>query len=200
MESSTTRNGPECRYWDYSECEGTPYCPPRCPRFVDGKGVALLVRRYEDGDFEALVEMYEALDLANRTMGIPPKNPDRLRRWLRGLIDKGWHKIALDGERIVGHVGVAPAAASDPQLVAFVLDGYQGRGVGTELVKHAVASAADRGHAALTLDVSKGNRPAIAVYQNVGFEVTEEDAAELAMGLALDDPVAERVQRPPAER
>lgn len=176
MAPSPDQNASRCPYWDYSECEGTPHRPPRCPRFVDEEGVPLLVRRYEDGDFERVVEMYEALDLSNRTMGIPPKSSDRLREWLRSLTDNGWHKIALDGDHVVGHIGVVPATSSAPQLVTFVRDRYQNRSIGTELVKHAIASAADYGHAALTLDVSKGNRPAIVVYKNIGFEVIEEGA------------------------
>ena len=40
----------------------------------------------------------------------------------------------------------------------------------------------------------------VAVYENVGFEVVERMRTDLEMALSLEKPVAERVQRPPAER
>lgn len=52
----------------------------------------------------------------------------------------------------------------------------------------------------MTLEVSKGNRRAITVYENVGFRVAERLQSELEMELPLAGPVAERVQRPPAYR
>ena len=189
-----------CSHWDSSECTGTPFCPPRCPRFTDREETPLLVRRYEEREFEAVVRMYEGLDPANRTMGLPPANRDRLEEWLTRLTENGWNLVAVDDDRVVGHVGVVPAATEDPQFVIFVDDDYQNRGVGSELIKHLIASAADRGHDTLQLDVEKENRRAISVYRNVDFEVTERKGMGLSMELSLDAAIAEAVQRPPAER
>ncbi len=82
----------------------------------------------------------------------------------------------------------------------FVDDDYQHRGIGTELLKHVVATAGDRDHGALRLTVTRDNRRAIDVYRNVAFDVTAREPMAIAMRLSLDDPVADRVQRPPAER
>lgn len=190
----------QCSYWDYTACEGTPHCPPRCPRFVDGTGVPIIIRRYEDGDFDGLETMYEQLGPSNRTMGVPPLDSDRLTQWLRTLTDDGWNLVALHDDRVVGHVGVGSDTKPDPDFVVFVHDDHQGRGVGTELVKHVIANAADQSHDALTLDVLRENERAVAVYRKLGFEVTEEQAMEFSMRLSLEAPVAKRVQRPPAER
>ena len=191
----------ECRYWNPSECTGTPLCPPRCPRIVDGEGMPLLVRRYEADDFEMITRMYEDLDSTSRTMGLPPESRKRLEEWLHNLTENGWNLVAVDDDgQIVGHVGVVPATTEDPQFVIFVHDDYQNRGVGSEMIRHLIAHAADRGHDALQLDVSKGNSRAISVYENVDFEITERNAMDLSMRLSLDEPIAEEVQRPPAER
>ena len=133
-------------------------------------------------------------------MGLPPANRDRLEQWLTKLTENGWNLVAVDDDRVVGHVGVVPASTEDPQFVIFVHDDYQNRGVGSELIKHLIASAADRGHEALQLDVAKENRRAISVYRNVDFEVTERKATGLSMELSLDAAIVEAVQRPPAER
>ncbi len=188
-----------CNVWDNSDCEGTPLCPPRCPRFTDSEGVPLLIRPYRDEDRESLVTMYDEIDSYSRTMGLPPTTVPQIEDWLDKLADDGWNLVAVDDE-VVGHVGVAPADATDPKFVIFVHSEHQDRGIGTELVKHVIAYAEDRGHDAVTLEVSKGNRRAISVYENVGFCVEERLRSDLEMELSLADPVAERVQRPPAYR
>lgn len=198
--SSDGAESPRCDYWDSSDCEGTAYCPPRCPRFVDEEGVPIIVRRFEEGDFSAVLEMYEALDESNRTMGLPPRGRDGLKSWLRSLTEAGWHVIALDGERVVGHVGVGSNVSPDPEFMIFVLDDYQNRGIGTELIKHVIASAADAGHERIKLKVTRANTRAIAVYQSIGFRISDDQAMQIVMHLPLEGTVAERVQQPPAER
>lgn len=190
-------NGDACPVWDNAECEGTPHCPPRCPRYFDRTDAPLLVRPLREEDVSPLVAMYETIE--STTLGLPPATRDRTEQWLANLREKGWNLVARDGDRVVGHVGVAPADATAPALVVFVREECHGRGIGTELVKQAVAYAADRDHEALELTVESGNRRAVSVYTNVGFDVVER-AADLEMRLALDDPVAEAVGLPPAER
>lgn len=186
-----------CAVWDNAECEGTPLCPPRCPRYFDRTDSPLLVRPLREADLHPLVEMYETVE--STTLGLPPVTRERTEQWLENLRENGWNLVARDGGRVVGHVGVAPADATAPAFVVFVHDEYHGRGIGTELVKQAVAYAADRDHEALELTVDSGNRRAVSVYTNVGFEVVER-AADLEMRLPLGDPVAEAAGLPPAER
>ncbi|WP_121823117.1 GNAT family N-acetyltransferase [Halostella salina] len=195
-----TRTGGACSAWDNTECQGTPYCPPRCPRFTDGEGVPLVVRPFRDSDRDAAVAMYDDIDSYSRTMGLPPATMPQIESWLDRLRENGWNLVALDGDRVVGHVAVVPADRPDPKFVVFIHQEYQDRGIGTELMKQVVAYADDRDHEALTLEVSKGNRRAVTVYENVGFEVVERMHSDLEMELSLEQPVAERVQRPPAER
>lgn len=188
-----------CHGWDNGDCTGTPHCPPRCPRFFDRTGAPLLVRPLRETDRASLVRMYGAIE--STTLGLPPDRRDRLVAWLSDLRERGWNLVALDGERVVGHIGVVPEDDAAPEIVVFVHETYHGRGIGTELVKQAIAHAADgdHGHEALTLTVERRNRRAIAVYSNVGFERVD-GWGDLEMLLPLDDPVAAAVQRPPADR
>ncbi|WP_435064608.1 GNAT family N-acetyltransferase [Halobaculum sp. EA56] len=202
----TQGTDPACDGWDNSECEGTPYCPPRCPRYVDPEGAAYVVRPFEPADRDALVEMYGTIDPESRTRGLPPTSRSGIESWLDGLTDRGWNLLARRNGRIVGHVGVVPGDADEPKFVVFVRDDHQGRGLGTELVRHTIAYAADRDYDALRLSVSRGNRRAVRVYENVGFEFDGEgdrfttDDLDLDMRLSLSAPVADRVRLPPAER
>lgn len=199
----TAGTGQACDRWDNSGCVGTELCPPRCPRFFDGAGDPLLIRPVEDGDVPALVAMYEALDDESRTMGLPPAGREAIEAWLTRLTESGWNLVAFDADRAVGHVGVAPAGADDPEFVIFVHQDHQGRGLGTELVKQTVAYAADGGYDALSLSVSTGNRRAINVYRNVGFEPEAElpgGGLDVEMRLPLSAPIADLVRLPPAAR
>lgn len=160
----------------------------------------MLVRPYESADFDALVGMYADLDGHSRTMGLPPATVPNIEDWLERLLEMGWNLVALDGDRIAGHVAVVPAESADPEFVVFVHQDYQNRGVGSELVAQLVAHADDRGHSELTLEVSTGNRRAITVYQNVGFDVVERQVMDLTMALDLQEPIVDQVQQPPAAR
>lgn len=196
-----TREGSaDCTYWDPSACEGTIGCPPRCPRAIDERGVPYLVRPYRADDFESLVAMYEEFDESATTMGLPPYTCPRIESWLEELTSEGWNLIALVDDRVVGHVAVTPADDHDPEFVVFVDADFQDRGIGSELLKQLVAYADDRDHDALSLDVSVDNRRAITVYENVGFETIDRTSLNRTMRLPLDRPIADRVQRPPAER
>jgi ribosomal protein S18 acetylase RimI-like enzyme len=108
--------------------------------------------------------------------------------------------LATRGEAVVGHVAVAPPKAPDPEFVIFVHPRFQDRSIRTELLEHVVAHAGDRGHDELTLNVSKDSRPAIAVYENIGFSVTNATHLEMGMRPSLDDALVAAVQQPPAVR
>jgi RimJ/RimL family protein N-acetyltransferase len=192
--------GAACTYWDPSECTGTPACPARCPRFVDREDVPLLVRPFRPEDREQLATRYADVDTGRRTMGLPPATAAKRERWLDRLTGDGWNLVAVHDDEVVGHVAAVPADADEPSIWVFVAEAWEGRGLGTELVSHVVAHAADRGYEALTLDVSTDNRRAVTVYKNMGFEVVELECYTYHMRLDLSGSMADRVQRPPAAR
>jgi len=72
--------GVSCSGWDHSGCEGSRYCPPRCPRFVDRAGAALLIEPYEPDWWDALVGMYEIIGVGSITLGLPPASTERTER------------------------------------------------------------------------------------------------------------------------
>lgn len=186
----------ECTAWDNGDCAGTPHCPPRCPRFVARDDTPLLIRPPEPDAWDRLHAMYE--DVEETTLGLPPAERETRTRWLADLRETGWNLVARDGQRVVGHISVAPADDPIPEFVVFVHPEYRGHGVGTELVRQAVAYAA-ADHDTLRLRVDPENHRAISVYTNVGFEVVDR-GVNVEMQLPLDDPAAETVRRPPRDR
>ncbi|RQG87900.1 GNAT family N-acetyltransferase [Natrarchaeobius halalkaliphilus] len=189
-----------CGRWDNSDCTGTPFCPPRCPRFADRDGEAMIVELAQQADYYPLVSMYDEMGAEQQTMGIPPLTRGRVESWIERLYRHGWNLIAKHDGRVVGHVGVTPTESDEPEFVIFIAPEYQNRGLGSELMKHVIAYASDRGYDALTLDVARENRRAITVYRNVDFEVTGTNASEVEMVLSLDKPIAKESQLPPGKR
>lgn len=202
MSSSDSRATAACTAWNNSECRGTPYCPPRCPRFETKSGTALLVRPYEADDMDPLVRMYDDFDQYSRSMGLPPSGVSKIENWLDRLTERGWNLVAFDGNRAIGHVAVVPSDSVDHRwkFLIYVHQEYQNEGVGSEMIKQLVAYADERDGNELALEVSTGNERAITVYKNIGFEVVERGFSELSMTLKLRRPLTRRVRRPPAER
>lgn len=202
-------DGNTCEYWVPSNCEGTRHCPPRCPRFVDDRGKAWLIRPYEPSDREALIGTYLDFDPGQRAQGLPPRTEREIENWLEYLLEEGCNFVAGAGDRVVGHVVYTPTDARVPELAVFVHQDYQNRGIGTELCRHVVATAAAADRDALVLQVKPGNTPAIRMYDTLGFERVDRPAAEdgtvgaghaFEMRLPLSPSAAVDAQQPPAFR
>ncbi|MBV0925949.1 GNAT family N-acetyltransferase [Halomicroarcula limicola] len=200
MNGDVDEQGAACTGWNNSSCEGTEYCPPRCPRFVDRAGVPRIARRYEPTDFDAVVDMYDDLDSYSRTQGIPPATRSGIESWVSSLVENGLNLVVEGNGRILGHAAAVPLSASAPELVIFLHQSVRNNGIGSELLKHLIAHADDENHDGLTLNVSCGNSRAITVYENIGFDETERTKTDIAMELSMDEPIVDRVQLFPAQR
>lgn len=158
----------------------------------------MLVRPYNKSDRSDLESMYDTFDLTHQAQGIPPQSPDRREQWLAGLLEAGITHVAEREGQIVGHVVVTPATDSVPELAVFVHQSVHGYGIGTELCKHAIATAVDAGKEAITLHVERHNHAARSVYRAVGFEEDRRVGPELTMSLSLSSAQAQATRRPPA--
>ncbi|MFT4921543.1 MAG: ribosomal protein S18 acetylase RimI-like enzyme [Haloarculaceae archaeon] len=191
-----------CDSWWHGDCEGTAGCPARCPRYLDRVGRAYVVRPLDEAhaDVADVVAMYRDYPDKHRSMGVPPIAEPRVRSWLDRLADRGRNLVATRDGVIVGHAAYAPLDDAEPEMLVYVDPDYHGRGLGTELTKHVLAQAAEDGASAITLDVDQENTTAISVYEDLGFEPTDETPMEIEMQVSTDDRVVLHVRRPPAQR
>jgi ribosomal protein S18 acetylase RimI-like enzyme len=156
--------------------------------FTDREGRTIEVRPYENTDegYEALVEMYDAFDPADRAQGIPPGGEKRIREWLDAILgDDCLNVIAWCGDEIAGHATLVPDDEAY-ELAIFVHQEYQRAGIGTHLIRGLLGYGQAEGIQKVWLTVERWNRAAVSLYKKIGFETSNAESFELEMGLRLN--------------
>jgi ribosomal protein S18 acetylase RimI-like enzyme len=98
-----------------------------------------------------------------------------MRKFVRGIIRaKDLQFVALAGDKVVGWCDIVrgrhDAMRHSGVLAIGVVSDYRGRGIGSALMKHAIASAWKRRLTRIELTVRADNLAAVALYQRMGFE------------------------------
>lgn len=187
-------DGPQSVGWDNADCRGTPFCPPRCPRFVDRLGTSLLVLPVTD----APVEPEDLLDLYDcgrewHSVSYPPyATRQSLADWLSGLLERGWGLVAFDGPVVAGHAILVPESSREPEFGVFVDPAYRGRGIAAELLRHAIAHAADAGLRGIRMEVEQSIEAMHAIATAHGFESVGNPSSDDRMGMVFYRPDLER--------
>jgi ribosomal-protein-alanine N-acetyltransferase len=88
---------------------------------------------------------------------------------LAGIPESRWYRAAVDGDEIVGYVGLAVVDGSgDVQTIAVRRDRH-GTGLGGVLLDVLLTEAQNRGCSEVILEVRADNTPAIALYEKRSF-------------------------------
>ncbi len=139
----------------------------------------------EKGDRAALRQMYDEFDSADRAQGIPPVREDALERWLDTVLE-GINVVAWCDGDAVGHATLVEDERLDAhELAIFVLQSYQGEGVGSRLMYGTLAHAYELGVRDVWLTVERWNHAAIRLYRKTGFAVTMQESFEIEMATRL---------------
>lgn len=158
--------------------------PPR--EWTDREGRQIELRRATREDNEALVEMYREFDPEDRAQGIPPTKESNIRDWLEVVTGENTlNVIAWNDDGAVGHVVLVGDDDGGYELAIFVLQAFQGAGIGTELVRTVLGAAEAAGIEHVWLSVERWNSPAVALYEKIGFVTTGDDRFEKMMALRL---------------
>jgi ribosomal protein S18 acetylase RimI-like enzyme len=150
-------------------------------RAVGEEGLALADAR------ERLVAMYRAFDPADRAQGIPPSDEAAVVDWVESVVSEAGRNVvavATATDAAVGHATLVPDGEAF-ELAIFVLQAYQGAGVGTELLRTALGHGAATGVERVWLTVERWNGPAVALYKKTGFVTDDAGSFELEMCLRL---------------
>lgn len=168
----------------YPDSTAGPFPTPPID-WTDDAGRELRIRACRD-DRDALVEMYEDFDPAERAQGIPPVQEPAIRDWLDHLLCADcFNVVAVHEDRIVGHATLVGDDDGAYELAIFVHQDYQDAGTGTTLLEALLGHAAEHGVERVWLTVERWNKPATYLYQKVGFESTGAEDFEREMSIRL---------------
>jgi putative acetyltransferase len=136
----------------------------------------ITIRNAESTDAEAIRKCYTAPRVVRNTLQLPYRSLESVRDLLTKS-GEGDHILVavVDGE-VVGVIGLhtssKPRANQRAEIGMMVRDDWQGKGVGTALMR-AVIDLADKwlNLTRLELTVFTDNESAIALYRKFGFEI-----------------------------
>ncbi len=136
----------------------------------------VVVRGAEPEDYGAVHLAYSSPNAMAGTLGIPFFSQQNWREKLAKPRDDDTHLVACVRGEVVGHlvlmVYANPRTRHSAHFGIAVRDDWQGKGVGTELVRAALDLADNwLGLTRLDLRVYVDNAPAIALYEKFGFEI-----------------------------
>ena len=142
-------------------------------RIVLKNGKALSLETYRPEDKEALVAMYASMSPDAVKWGLPPYDRARIERWTTDLTNN-MTLLARSEKRIVGHLQLFripfERRKGVGEVFIYIHQDFQNIGLGTKMMKRAIALAKERGFHRLGLTVVADNHRAIKVYEKVGFK------------------------------
>jgi ribosomal protein S18 acetylase RimI-like enzyme len=137
----------------------------------------ITVWRLSIQDLKPLDDMYNSYPPLGGTLGLPPPDPARRKKWLEDLRE-GINLVAYVNGTLAGHL-VLLSTGDALELVAYVHQDFRRQGVATALTHAALAEARTGGYSKIWLLIAKDNIAAQRALQKLGFGIDWEDMHEL---------------------
>ncbi len=141
-----------------------------------GTGSPASIRRMRAEDAEDLLEVYSQPGVIRGTLQLPHPSIETWRKRAVAEAPGSYVLVATVAQRVVGNLGLFvagnPRRAHSGAIGMAVHDDFQGRGIGSALLREAITLAdgwlrLER----LELEVFVDNEPAIGLYRNHDFQV-----------------------------
>jgi L-amino acid N-acyltransferase YncA len=148
------------------------------PRDIDAvlrDGSSVRIRAARPADESAILAFLRGLSDASQWLRFRSKTTDleaTARRWsgVEGCED--CCVVAVHGQDVVGQASYDRTAADRAEVNFTVTDTYQGRGLGTLLLKRLAEAADEDGVAVFEADVLAENNKMLEVFRESGFGIT----------------------------
>jgi len=138
-------------------------------------GSRVLISKYRTEDFERVVKMFESLSAETLRWAAPPYTRETVLRWIQDLENKIILVAHFQNKKIVGycmvHGSPRPRYRGICDLMIYLHQDFQGKGLGTAMTSMAVRLAREQGLHRLSLEVVADNEIAIRMYEKVGFKI-----------------------------
>ena len=137
----------------------------------------IAIRRAEPNDYESLHKIYIGPKVIAGTLQLPYPSLEVWRKRLAEPEEGRYHLLAVVKDEIAGHLGLVtesnrPRRKHVGEIGMSVRDDFQGRGVGSALLKAAVDMADNwLNLQRLELTVFVDNEPAVRLYKKCGFAI-----------------------------
>jgi putative acetyltransferase len=168
--------------------------------------MVITVRRSEPADFEAFWRVFSDESAYAGTLQMPHPSRELWRKRLAEPAEGHYQFVACVDDEIVGTAGLHPAGSSPRRAHAMsigmaVHSAWQGRGVGTALLKTLTAFADGWLNVfRLELTVYADNARGIALYRRFGFELEGTHRAYALRGGRYIDTLSMARLRPKSEQ
>lgn len=136
----------------------------------------LTIRSARDDDAEAIAAILNAA-IAGRaaTAQLDPVTADERRAWLRAHDERHPVWIATDDEGVAGWFSLSPWSDREAydltaEVSVYVAPDRQGRGIGTKLMRHAIASAPMLGTEVFVARIFTHNPASIRLFERFDFQ------------------------------
>ncbi|MEE0060497.1 MAG: GNAT family N-acetyltransferase [Acutalibacteraceae bacterium] len=103
-------------------------------------------------------------------------------------LDNGYeYYFAVDDDKIAGYFGVQPQEESLFLSKLYLKKDFRGKGIASVMLAYIKEIAEKYSKNKITLTVNRYNDNTIAVYKHLGFEIIEEQKADIGNGFYMDD-------------
>ncbi|MFC1591498.1 GNAT family N-acetyltransferase [Thermodesulfobacteriota bacterium] len=153
---------------------------------VDARGERIVIRRVQEKDSEALLDMYTQFENQDYVPGMLVRAPKHWRHLVKMALAQPVNLIGLAGDEAVVHaciLDIQPWVRTELEIS--VRPDLRGRGLGTAMLSAVVAVARQCGYHELWQTVDSDNASAIGLYSKFGFVFVGGMSRERDMVLKL---------------
>ena len=143
------------------------------------------VSEFVEDERENLVKMYLNFDKSRRCCGLPPVKREMIESWIDYLNKRGYMFIAKHGDKVIGHV-VAIPENSHAEIAIFIHQDYEGKWIGTELIRFMEKILKDRGIKKFVAVTEEANRSSVKLHLALGFTIKETENGMVTFERTLD--------------
>jgi len=109
-------------------------------------------------------------------------------------LESGHHFFVIEeNNEALGFIGIEPACPTSDALrihKIYILPNQQGKGLGKQLIDHAMEFARHRNLSRLHLNVNRFNK-AVDFYRHIGFSIIGEEDIDIGSGFLMEDYIME---------